>query len=35
MKMTTGRMWDSPDPNYKVPMMKIVIGDDPPPTSRT
>ena len=33
MKMTTGRMWDSstrfsPDPNYKVPMLKIVIGDD-------
>jgi FtsP/CotA-like multicopper oxidase with cupredoxin domain len=30
MKMTTGRMWDSPDPSYKVPIMKIVIGDDPP-----
>ncbi len=30
MKMTTGRMWDSPDPNYKVPILKIVIGDDPP-----
>jgi FtsP/CotA-like multicopper oxidase with cupredoxin domain len=30
MKMTTGRMWDSQDPNYKVPVMKIVIGDDPP-----
>jgi FtsP/CotA-like multicopper oxidase with cupredoxin domain len=35
MKMTDGRMWDksdrsSPDPDYKVPMMKIVIGDDPP-----
>jgi FtsP/CotA-like multicopper oxidase with cupredoxin domain len=30
MKMTTGRMWDSSDPNYKVPVMKIVIGDDPP-----
>src|SRR4051794_11944884 len=30
MKMTTGRMWDSPDPNYQVPIMKIVIGDDPP-----
>ena len=25
MKMTTGRMWDSPDPNYKVAVMKIVI----------
>ena len=30
MKMTTGRMWDSHDPNYKVPVLKIVIGDDPP-----
>jgi FtsP/CotA-like multicopper oxidase with cupredoxin domain len=30
MKMTTGRIWDSPDPDYKVPVMKIVIGDDPP-----
>jgi FtsP/CotA-like multicopper oxidase with cupredoxin domain len=30
MKMTTGRMWDSKDPNYKVPLMKIVIGDYPP-----
>ena len=30
MKMTTGRMWDLADPNYKVPVMKIVIGDDPP-----
>src|SRR3954447_3909722 len=30
MKMTTGRMWDSADPNFKVPVMKIVIGDDPP-----
>jgi FtsP/CotA-like multicopper oxidase with cupredoxin domain len=28
MKMTTGRMWDSADPAYKVPVMKIVIGDD-------
>jgi FtsP/CotA-like multicopper oxidase with cupredoxin domain len=33
MKMQTGRMWDSssrfsPDPNFKVPVMKIVIGDD-------
>src|SRR3954451_11878013 len=33
MKMTTGRMWDSKDPNYKVPMMKIVIGDDAPDNS--
>ena len=35
MKMPTGRMWDdstrfSPDPKYKIPMMKIVIGDDAP-----
>src|SRR3954449_3849 len=30
MKMTTGRMWDSADPSYKVPILKIVIGDDPP-----
>jgi FtsP/CotA-like multicopper oxidase with cupredoxin domain len=29
MKMTTGRMWDSADPNYKVPVMKIIIGDAP------
>jgi FtsP/CotA-like multicopper oxidase with cupredoxin domain len=28
MKMTTGRMWDPKDPAYKVPVMKIVIGDD-------
>ena len=28
MKMTTGRMWDSADSNFKVPVMKIVIGDD-------
>jgi FtsP/CotA-like multicopper oxidase with cupredoxin domain len=33
MKMTDGRMWDassrfSPDPKYKIPMIKIVIGDD-------
>jgi FtsP/CotA-like multicopper oxidase with cupredoxin domain len=28
MKMLDGRMWNSPDPNYKVPMLKIVIGDD-------
>ena len=30
MKMTTGRMWDPADPAYKVPMMKIVIGDTAP-----
>jgi len=30
MKMTTGRMWDLADPNYKVPVMKIVIGGNPP-----
>src|ERR1044072_2998175 len=30
MKMTTGRMWASQDPAYKVPVMKIVIGDPPP-----
>jgi len=30
MKMTTGRMWDLPDPAYKVPIMKIVIGGPPP-----
>jgi FtsP/CotA-like multicopper oxidase with cupredoxin domain len=29
MKMTTGRMWDSVDPKYQVPVMKIVIGKDP------
>jgi FtsP/CotA-like multicopper oxidase with cupredoxin domain len=28
LKMTTGRMWDSADPAYKVPVLKIVIGDD-------
>jgi FtsP/CotA-like multicopper oxidase with cupredoxin domain len=33
LKMTTGRMWDSADPNYKVPVMKIVIGDDAPDNS--
>jgi FtsP/CotA-like multicopper oxidase with cupredoxin domain len=33
MKMTTGRMWDNADPNYKVPVMKIVIGDDAPDAS--
>src|SRR3954471_7124057 len=30
MKMTTGRMWDPTDPAYKVPIMKIVIGEPPP-----
>jgi len=30
MKMTTGRMWDLADPNYKVPLMKIVIKGPPP-----
>ena len=30
MKMTTGRMWDPADPAYKVPLMKIVIGDAAP-----
>jgi FtsP/CotA-like multicopper oxidase with cupredoxin domain len=30
MKMTTGRMWDSVDSSYKVPVLKIVIEDDPP-----
>jgi FtsP/CotA-like multicopper oxidase with cupredoxin domain len=30
MKMTDGRMWDSNDPAYKVPLLKIVIGDDAP-----
>jgi FtsP/CotA-like multicopper oxidase with cupredoxin domain len=34
MKMTTGRMWDkssrfSPDRDYKIPMMKFVIGKRP------
>jgi FtsP/CotA-like multicopper oxidase with cupredoxin domain len=33
MKMTTGRMWDSADPKYMVPMVKIVIGDDAPDAS--
>jgi FtsP/CotA-like multicopper oxidase with cupredoxin domain len=28
MKMTTGRMWDSADPSYKIPVLKIVIGAD-------
>jgi FtsP/CotA-like multicopper oxidase with cupredoxin domain len=33
MKMTTGRMWDSQDSKYKVPVLKIVIGDDVPDNS--
>jgi FtsP/CotA-like multicopper oxidase with cupredoxin domain len=38
MKMPNGRMWSnssrfSSDPNYKVPVMKIVIGDDAPDDS--
>ena len=33
MRMPDGRMWSNssrflPDPKYKIPMMKIVIGDD-------
>jgi FtsP/CotA-like multicopper oxidase with cupredoxin domain len=46
MKMPDGRMWDnssrfSPDPKYKVPVLKFVIGDSapddsvlPPPTKQ-
>jgi len=33
MKMTTGRMWDSQDPKYKIPILKIIIGDDAPDNS--
>jgi FtsP/CotA-like multicopper oxidase with cupredoxin domain len=33
MKMTTGRMWDSRDSQYKIPVLKIVIGDDAPDDS--
>jgi FtsP/CotA-like multicopper oxidase with cupredoxin domain len=33
MKMTTGRMWDSKDPRYQVPVIKIIIGDDAPDDS--
>ena len=34
LKMPTGRMWSnstrfSPDPNYKIPMIKFVIGQLP------
>ena len=39
MKMGDGRMWDSssrfsPDPAYKVPVLKFVIGDDAPDNSQ-
>jgi FtsP/CotA-like multicopper oxidase with cupredoxin domain len=39
MNMPDGRMWDSstrfsPDPDYKVPVMKIVIGDVAPDDSQ-
>jgi FtsP/CotA-like multicopper oxidase with cupredoxin domain len=38
MKMTDGRMWNastrfSADPRYKIPIMKIVIGDSAPDNS--
>jgi FtsP/CotA-like multicopper oxidase with cupredoxin domain len=38
MKMPNGRMWTNssrftPDPNYMVPVLKIVIGDDAPDDS--
>jgi FtsP/CotA-like multicopper oxidase with cupredoxin domain len=38
MKMPNGRMWASssrfsPDPNYKVPVLKFIIGDDAPDRS--
>src|SRR3954469_8890775 len=33
MKMTTGRMWDSADPKYQIPMIKIIIGDTAPDDS--
>jgi FtsP/CotA-like multicopper oxidase with cupredoxin domain len=33
MKMTTGRMWDSADPKFQIPMIKIVIGRDAPDDS--
>jgi FtsP/CotA-like multicopper oxidase with cupredoxin domain len=38
MKMKDGRMWNNStrfglDPNYKVPVLKIVIGDDAPDNS--
>jgi FtsP/CotA-like multicopper oxidase with cupredoxin domain len=39
MKMPTGRMWESssrfvPDPAYKVPVLKFVVGDDAPDDSQ-
>ena len=39
MKMPNGRMWSNssrffPDPNYKVPVLKFVIGDNAPDDSR-
>ncbi|HST65183.1 MAG TPA: multicopper oxidase domain-containing protein [Mycobacteriales bacterium] len=38
MRMPDGRMWSNstrffPDPKYKIPIMKIVIGDDAPDNS--
>ena len=38
MRMPDGRMWSNssrflPDPKYKIPMIKIVIGDDAPDAS--
>jgi FtsP/CotA-like multicopper oxidase with cupredoxin domain len=30
MKMKTGRMWDSKDPKYQIPVMKIIIEADDP-----
>jgi hypothetical protein len=39
MKTTTGRVWDnssrfSPDPQYKAPMVKVIIEDRVPDDSR-
>ena len=39
MKMPDGRMWSnssrfSPDPAYKVPVLKFIIGDDAPDNSQ-
>ncbi|QHK20989.1 multicopper oxidase domain-containing protein [Pseudarthrobacter psychrotolerans] len=39
LKMPNGRMWSNssrffPDPNYKVPMLKFVIGDNAPDDSQ-
>ena len=38
MRMPDGRMWSNssrflPDPKYKIPMIKFVIGDDAPDNS--